>query len=361
MHTPLSRTGISDLDMDEVLRGGAPWWQRLSGARIMVTGATGWFGTWLLDVLVMVNREYRLGLQVVAVSRDPARFAARFPELHGAFEIEWLVADLRAPVADYPGHLTHVIHAATEASALLNRTRPDLMFETTVDGTRHALELARRGDRANFLLVSSGAIYGRQPVDLHGLAETWTGGPDPALVGNAYAEGKRAAEQLAAIAHARHGLQPRIARCFAFIGPHMPFEAHFAIGNFIANAVAGETVVVKSDGSPRRSWLYMTDLMVWLFAVLLDGQVMRPYNVGSEVSVTVGDAARRIAAACGVDCRIEGRPGESGDAYVPEIDRIVGELGVRRLVDLDEAIERTCRWRAAQFDLPFMPRRDDHG
>jgi len=345
----LSRTGLADRDLREVLEGAGALWPRLRGARLLLTGATGWFGTWLLDALVAANREYQLGLSITAVARTPARGAALLPDLYAADEIVWHAADVREPLL-LKTPPTHVIHAATSASAALNRARPDLMFDTAVTGTRRVLDAAVTGECQSFLLLSSGAVYGTQPRTLAGLPETWQGGPDPTQVRNAYAEGKRAAEQLSAIAYAMHALQVRIARCFAFVGPHMPFDAHFALGNFIADAVARNTVVVRSDGSPRRAWLYMTDLVVWLLTVLLDGAVLRPYNVGSDEATNVGEVAERIATNCGVACRIEGRPGEPGDAYVPDIARITGELGVRRTVSLDEAIARTCAWRALQVE-----------
>ena len=350
MTRALSLAAISDQDMQEMLQSGAALWPLLRDARVLLTGATGWFGTWLLDTLVCANREYGLGLRVLAMSRDPAAFGARFPALHGAAEVDWLAADLRLPVPTDPGRLSHVIHAATEASALLNREQPDVMFDTTVNGTRHALDLARRGGAGSFLLVSSGAVYGRQPAELAGFPETWSGAPDPTLVANAYAEGKRAAEQLGAIWHKRHALPVKIARCFAFVGPHMPFESHFAIGNFIANAVDQQPIIVRSDGSPRRSWMYMTDLVIALLTILLRGQQMRAYNVGSDVCVTVGDAARRIAQGCGVPCRIEGQPGERDDGYVPDVRRLHDELDLRPSVDFDEAVRRTIAWRVAERD-----------
>ena len=91
----------------------------------------------------------------------------------------------------------------------------------------------------------------------------------------------------------------------------------------------------------------MTDLMLWLFTILLRAEPMRAYNVGSAEGLAVGEVARRIAAQRGVPCEIQGRPGEPGDAYVPDISRAARELGLVPRVGLDQAIARTCDWRAA--------------
>jgi dTDP-glucose 4,6-dehydratase len=168
-------------------------------------------------------------------------------------------------------------------------------------------------------MLSSGAVYGPAREGLRGFAEDNPGGPGPSLASNAYAEGKRAAEQVCAIA-ATEGLPVRIARCFAFVGPHMPFDRHFAIGNFIADAVDGRPIRVRSDGRPLRSYLYMSDLVRALLAI-------------------------RVL--------IEGAPSDPLDRYVPDVTRIRTELGFTEQVALDDAIARTARWRRAQLREPM--------
>lgn len=342
-----SRSGLDDADVADVVRDGMRYADALRGARIVVTGATGWFGTWLLDALAALDDAADLGMSVVAVSRDPSAFAARHRALHAAPSIAWHRADVREPIA-IDGPVTHVVHAAADASASLQAAAPDATFSTIVDGTRHVLALAARHPTARVVIVSSGAVYGRQPDDVPALGEDHRGAPDVLDVGSAYAEGKRAAEMLATIAHATRGTAVTIARCFAFVGPHMPLDAHFAAGNFIRDAVAGRAIAVAGDGRPRRSYLYMTDLVAWLLAILVDGRPGRAYNVGSPHAVSIADLAARCARHAGggrVDVRIAGGlPHAAGRDYVPDVSRAVRELGVRATVPLDDAIARTAAW-----------------
>ena len=109
------------------------------------------------------------------------------------------------------------------------------------------------------------------------------------------AEGKRAAELLVAMHHRRTGLHATVARCFAFVGPHMPLDAHFALGNFVRDAANGSVIVIKGDGTPRRSYLYPTDLVTWLFQILVHGDAVRPYNVGGPEACTLAALAHARA------------------------------------------------------------------
>ena len=344
-----SLSGLDDRDIADVVQQSSRFVDDLRDAHVLITGATGWFGTWLLDVLVALDRVHALGLAITAVSREPAAFAKKHPALHAAAAITWRRADVRDSLIDLSGPFTHIIHAATEASAKLNSESPDRMFETIVCGTTNVLKLAAQHPDVKLLLISSGAVYGAQPRDCERLDEDHRGAPDVLDPASAYAEGKRAAELLCAIWHATQGVHVTIARCFAFVGPHMPFDAHFAVGNFIRDAVAGKTILIGGDGTPRRSYLYMTDLMVWLLAILVDGVAMRPYNVGGEEIVTITGLAQCCVDAVdhSSDYRIEARVKDAPD-YVPSIRRVQDELGVIMAVPLAESLKRTIAWKRAR-------------
>jgi dTDP-glucose 4,6-dehydratase len=171
-----------------------------------------------------------------------------------------------------------------------------------------------------------------------------SGGPDPALPKNAYAEGKRAAEQLCAIA-TDAGIPVRIARCFAFVGPHMPFDKHFAIGNFIADAVEGRPINIKGDGTPQRSYMYMSDLVRALVSILIDGVTGRTYNVGSDSALTIKELADRVNLVVGGQgVTLANGASDPEDRYVPDTTRLSTELKFVPAVPLDAAIARTAAW-----------------
>ena len=352
--TEASRLPAGDLAM--VTDRAAASWQALRGARVFVTGGTGFFGTWLLESFAHANATLGLAAELVALTRDPAGFRARAPHLADDASIQLVAGDVR-DFAFPTGAFTHVVHGATAASAALNDARPLEMVSTIVDGTRRVLEFARECGAQRVLLVSSGAVYGAQPSALTHVPESYRGGPDPLDPGQAYAEWKRLAELLGAI-EARQPGAPAVvsARCFAFVGPHLPLDAHFAIGNFMRDALAGGPIRLNGDGSPYRSYLYAADLAAWLWTLLVQGQGGQAYNVGSPRDLPLWDVAQLVARAAGDQVAVQRArqpdPTVAPSRYVPDVSRAGSELGLREWTSLEDAVARTLAWHRgpAAFD-----------
>ncbi|HEX9368363.1 MAG TPA: NAD-dependent epimerase/dehydratase family protein [Vicinamibacterales bacterium] len=336
-------------DLDHVLAQTSGLWDALRGARVFMTGGTGFFGCWLLETFLWANDRLNLDASMVVLTRDRSAFARKIPHLAGHRAVTLREGDVRTlELAD--GAFSHVVHAGTDTSAPMNQADRLRVFETIVEGTRRTLELARRSGASRFLLTSTGGVYGRQPAGLTHVPEEFAGGPDPADAGHAGAEAKRAAETLCAV-YADSTLRPAIARCFAFVGPYLPLDARFAAGSFIRDALQGSPIRVSGDGTPYRSYLYAADLAIWLWTILLRGQPMRPYNVGSAEAVTIEElarlVARTIAPAAPVVVARTAAAGSTAERYVPAVTRAHTELGLRQTVPLAEGIRRTADWHRA--------------
>ena len=346
--------GIGVEDLEHVTRLIAPCMNSWKGSRILVTGATGFFGSWLVETFHHANETLGLGAELVGVGSPADDFSLRCPQLLNLNNVKLIKADIRQLVTDVPTQLPEwgsridaIIHAAIHVDNLTYDRQPLSTLETGVLGVWEALELGRKTNVRRLLFVSSGAVYGSQPPTTEFLDEDHGSQLDSANHQAAYAEGKRIGETLCAGYLRQYDLPVTIARPFAFVGPHLPLDRQFAIGNFIRDALAGGPIVIKGDGTSVRSYLYAADLVVWLWTILSRGTLGRPYNVGAEQAISVRQVADLVAAISVLKNRVEvhGTP-ESGppSRYVPSTKRAQLELGLGETVSLEEGVSRTLNW-----------------
>jgi nucleoside-diphosphate-sugar epimerase len=342
-------TNILSAELDEILEQTEPLWEQLRGERIFITGGTGFLGTWLLESFLHANRRLNLKAQASVLTRNPQAFEKRAPHLV-ADSIMFCPGSLDNFSAP-PGNFAAVVHAAanvrSRSSAL--PTTPLSSWETLVTGTERVLEAASRMGAQKLLLTSSGAVYGTQPSSLRLMPETYQGAPDVTQVSSVYGEGKRAAEMLCVVFGATFGVQCKIARIFACVGPWQPIDSYFAIGNFIRDVLDGQLPCISGNGRPYRSYLYATDAAVWLWTILFRGLANEPYNVGSEREITIAQTAKLVARCGGLDPDLisischETNFGPS-PRYVPDTSKARISLGLTQRVPLEEAILRTLEW-----------------
>lgn len=338
---------IQPEDLDSILHHTRPMWEEMRGQRLFITGGTGFFGCWLMESFCHSNRALNLGARTTILTRDPAAFLKKLPHIATDPAITLHSGDVR-DFAFPGGEFRFVIHAATEASAKQAAEEPLEMLTTILAGTERALEFAATHGTQKFLLTSSGAVYGRQPVDLTHVPETYAGAPDPLDPGSVYSEGKRASELMCALYQKTAGFECKIARCWAFAGPHLPLDAHFAIGNFIGDVLAGRVIQIGGDGTARRSYLYAADLVIWLWTILFRAPALVPINVGSAHDLSILNLAQTVAQTLGsqTDIRVakQAVPGAEVARYIPSVDRAREMLGLSETVTLQDAIRRTAAW-----------------
>jgi nucleoside-diphosphate-sugar epimerase len=335
-------------DLNHILEHTSGLWEDLRGKHIFISGGTGFFGRWLLESLLWANHYLDLNLSLLVLTRNPDAFSKKVPHLVSDPAIRLYKGDIR----DFPfpqENFSHIIHAAaTSAVATFNNEDPLIKFDTVVYGTRRILDFAIHCQAKKFLYISSGAVYGPQPNHISHITEDFCGAPSTDNIHSVWGIGKRSAEFLCTYYHSHYGIETKIARCFSFVGPFLQTDIHYAIGNFIRDALKGGPICIKGDGTPVRSYLYASDLMIWLWTILIKGEAGSIYNVGSEHALSIKELARTIVDRLPMNVEIsmaqKPNPTAGISRYVPSTHKAKNNLGLQQTINLEDAIDKTLNF-----------------
>ena len=292
---------------------------------IFLTGGTGFFGK---SILSMVMRGTFPEYQFTILSRNPERFLDDNSEFQAIESVSYIQGDVRD--FQFPqGHFDYVLHAGTPAMDLPPGVQRDIILK----GTERTLDFAKQCGAEKFMFVSSGAVYGPQPANLELIPENSSCHPC-----SEYGIAKLEAEQMC-ISSGIHTLLPR---CFAFVGPYLNRNIHFAIGNFIRDALNNEIIEIKGDGTPLRSYMYADDLVRWIFTIMEHGHNGRPYNVGSDEAISILELAKTVRDVLKSKAEIHVASTPIDDhkpsRYIPSIERAKTEFDLSLSVSLKSAI-----------------------
>lgn len=280
-------------DVADILAAPLPW-HELAGRTIMVTGATGFIGSYLIETLCALrNQPASAPKAIIAHVRSRQKALARFAGMAGAGELVILEGDVGHAI-DLDQPVDVIIHAASPASPRHYLTDPVGVLRANLSGTQWLLELAARHG-AKVLFFSSAEVYGQ--TDIVPTPENAYGYVDPTTVRACYAEGKRAAETLCVAWHHQFGTQVSMVRPFHTYGPGIALDDGRVFADFVADIVAGRDIVMHSDGLATRAFCYVTDAVRGFFTVLFHGQSGQAYNVGNPAGETsIADLADMLVA-----------------------------------------------------------------
>lgn len=303
-----------------------------------LTGASGLFGAWILNFLRWsCSRKYACP-SVTVLSRNELEFSGLpFYALRGD------VRDLSIKnfCVDFTLHM-----AAPSASETFSGTGDLHKFRTLADGTENVLRYASKNTRKRVLVLSSGSIFGaKHQHEFFPISENEQTAPDPSAPNQGLSVGKRVVEFLTRDFSDKGLIDASIARCFTFLGPGLPTELHYAAGNFVSQALFNREIIIKSDGSAVRSFMYLGDLVCWLMTILISGKNCETYNVGSNEKISILDFAHSIKTTLGSEAQITLQPENSvriGNPphpfYVPCTAKAREELGLRHYTNLQNGI-----------------------
>lgn len=334
-------------DLDYVFAHTEGLWEELRGKNIFITGGTGFFGCWLLESFAWANEKLNLDASAFVLSRNPATFEKRAPHLFHHEAIKFIKGDIKDFV--FPkDSFSYLIHSSVYQQNADERVNNISMVNEMLNGTMRILDFCAQAKVDKMLLVSTGAVYGKAPSHLKNISEDFSDSIDPTISQSVYHHIRRMMEILSVIYAEENDFEAKIARCFSFIGPYLPLNGRFAVSDFILDALSNNSITIKGDGKAVRSYLYMADLVIWLWKILFKGGNCRPYNVGSEMPVTIREVAEEFAKESvpplPVSILKESFHGIAPDYYVPDTSRARSELDLQQIIPLSKAVKKTMQW-----------------
>ncbi|MFZ2456926.1 MAG: NAD-dependent epimerase/dehydratase family protein [Candidatus Altiarchaeia archaeon] len=340
-------------DCKEATQDTAPLLANLKNETILVTGGTGFMGTWLTEVLAYLNDNQGFNTKIILLSQNAYNFSLKAPHLATRKDVSLIEKDVRN-LMEIPEEVSYIIHAAANPDNRLHSSDPIKVMSVISKGTESVLSAATRLPNIKKMLnISSGLIYGPQPLELEKMSEEYRGVSDCSSITSIYPEAKRYGESLCTAYRSQFKLPIVTARPFAFIGPYQLLDKPWAINNFIRDSLIGGPIRILGDKETVRSYMYASDMAVWILRILANGKPGLTYNVGSPHAITLKELAEKIAQNYPSPPKIvsdeQTRGGAKRSRFIPDTSLGEKTLGLTQKVDIDEAIRCTIMWNKSFY------------
>lgn len=313
----------------------------LKNSRVLITGATGFVGCWLLAVLAYLNDQHGFGVEITGIARRPSRLREQAPFLAERGDVTLLMADIRQ-VFEVPGDTRWILHAAANPDSRHHATNPIDTASVIADGTARMLQMAEHADDLRRIVhFSSGLVATRHANERVGASSV-------------YVEAKGYSEALCAAYRTQARLPIVITRPYTFLGPFQALDAPWAANNFLHAALHGQPLKLLGDGQTARSYLYGSDMAVLALLQLIGGKSGETYDLGGITPLPLLELAQTVVAQAGrpLEIRVNtaGRP-VGAATLVPDMAKSVQAFGFHPAFTPAEAIARTFAWHSAERRL----------
>lgn len=323
-------------------------WDRLKDRSILLSGATGLIGSFLVDVIMYKNENDNLNCRIYALGRNYEKAKARFGDRLDSDLLKFIPYDVKEPlVFDGDEKIDFVLHMASNTHPLQYSTDPIGTITTNIIGLQNMLEFAVEHQAERFAFASSNEIYGENRGDVELFDENYCGYIDCNTMRAGYPESKRCGEALCQAYKAEKGLDVVIPRFTRSYGPTMLMSDSKAISQFIKKGISKDDIILKSAGTQFYSYQYVADSVSGLLTILLNGENGEAYNIADESSdITLKDLASVIANMNGKDVVFEIPDAVEAAGYSKATKaRLDGsklqKLGWKPRYDIKEGLERT--------------------
>ncbi|MBE3022567.1 NAD-dependent epimerase/dehydratase family protein [Campylobacter sp. 7477a] len=313
----------------------------LKNSEILATGGTGFFGRWILEFVLYLNNKYNFNIKLYLLARnDNIEINEIAKQSRNIFFIK---NDIRN-IKELPENINYVIHAACTPDNIWHINNPIETMNIISIGTKQLLDgIIKLENVKKVINLSSGQIYGNSAYKK--IKENSFGALDCFSVKSIYSESKRYSEALCKAYETFYRLPIVQVRPFSFIGPFMSLQKPWAINNFIHDAIKFKKIKIVGNGKPIRSYMYPTDMIEWLFGILVSQNHNNTYNLGSDEGVSLENLALVIRDILGnrIDIEILNM-NDNDDVFLPDIEFAKKELDVDTKVNFKEALKKTIKW-----------------
>ena len=320
----------------------------LKGQHILITGGTGFLGTWIAELISYLNENFGYKISLTLLARDTKSFSSKASHLAKKDFLKLISQDVRT-LMDLPLDVNYVIHAASNPDSREHSLNPLLVIDSITNGTANVFEKCTRLNNLQKVInLSSGLVYGVQPQELKAIPENYFGNLDCAQVTAIYAESKRLSEAIGTAYRTQYRLPIVTVRPFTFTGPYQQLEKPWAINNFIRDAILGGPIRILGSGETERSYMYGSDAAFWILNMLANGRVGGCYNLGSPHAISLKDLAAKIANEFSPSPQIISRSGKETEQQVtrfnPDTSLAQKTLNAEISTDINSAIKKTVHW-----------------
>lgn len=325
-------------DLFEATQFSREAFEPLRGASILIVGASGFVGSWLAAVLIYANRLYSLDYEVTLSFRslEKMNHSLKLDLLPDVLSIQGDLHEVSEQIVFHDLSYTHVIHAATSTSAKFMAADTD----SVLNGTAALLKAVTLRIKPVFMHLSSGAVYGADARENLFILETET---KANLSAWEYAKCKAGLEKMVVretLSGNLYGCNPRL---FSFIGPLIPVDGTFAIGEFVMKALSKQEIIVKGSKNSTRSYMYPTDLTSWLLKILTL-PTLKAINVGSEIAFDMSQLSEEVDKVFLGGGVIFSNLQLPSNHYVPKTTQTRLLYGVKENIGLQSSLQRWRDW-----------------